>query len=144
MKKGVDYTGIGVVFACHDGNGKFLFAKRSANCRDGQGTWEIPAGGVEYGERIIDALARELKEELNVVSQKTEFIGYKDVVQKEEDRVLKHWVVLQFLIEVDPAEVSIGEPDMCDGIEWHVLDNAPEPLHFGVRETIEDIIAYKK
>ncbi len=144
MKKGVDYTGIGVVFACHDGNGKFLFAKRSANCRDGQGAWEIPAGGVEYGERILDALARELKEELNVVARKTEFIGYKDVVQREKDRVLKHWVVLQFLVEVDPIEVSIGEPDMCDGIEWRTLDNAPEPLHFGVRETIEDIIAYKK
>jgi hypothetical protein len=32
MKKGVDYIGVTVVFACHDGEGNYLFAKRGKNC----------------------------------------------------------------------------------------------------------------
>ncbi len=34
MKKGEDFTGVTIVYFCHDGNGNFLMKKRSANCRD--------------------------------------------------------------------------------------------------------------
>lgn len=44
MTKGADYTGVAVVYYCHDGAGKFVMAKRSGNCRDEQGRWDI--GGV--------------------------------------------------------------------------------------------------
>lgn len=37
MQKGVDYTGITVVFCCHDGQGRFVMAKRSNNSRDEAG-----------------------------------------------------------------------------------------------------------
>jgi len=37
LRKRFDYTGIGVVYFCHDGNGKSLMAKRSENTRDEHG-----------------------------------------------------------------------------------------------------------
>lgn len=37
MKKGEDFTGITIVFLCHDGEGNFLLAKRGAQCRDENG-----------------------------------------------------------------------------------------------------------
>lgn len=142
MKRGVDYIGIGIVFVCHDGNGKFLFAKRGKNARDGQGTWELPAGGLEYGETMLEGLYREVNEELCVVPKKVIFIDCKDILKNEEGKITKHWIGIEYLVEVDPAEVRIGEPDMCDAIEWRSLDDIPSPLHFGVKETIENVRAF--
>lgn len=41
MVKGIDYIGITCIFFCHDGNGKILMHKRSKNCRDEIGNWDI-------------------------------------------------------------------------------------------------------
>ncbi len=50
MKKGVDYTGVCVVFYCHDGQENVLMHKRSNKCRDEFGRWDIGGGGFEFGE----------------------------------------------------------------------------------------------
>jgi ADP-ribose pyrophosphatase YjhB (NUDIX family) len=142
LKKGADYTGVATVFACHDGNGKFLFARRGDNVRDGHGMWEIPAGGVKFGEKVRDGLIRELREELCTEPVAIEEIGYKDVIERDGDFIKKHWVTFEFLIKVDPSTVQIGEPESCAAIEWRGLDDAPAPLHFGVAETIANIKAF--
>ena len=63
QRKGVDFTGITIVFICHDGGGNFLMAKRSKNCRDEQGNWDIGGGSLEFSENILDTLKREIEEE---------------------------------------------------------------------------------
>lgn len=49
MKKGEDYTGVSIVYLCHDGKGRYLLAKRSVNCRDEHGVWDCGGGGLEFG-----------------------------------------------------------------------------------------------
>lgn len=144
MKKGVDFTGVAVVFACHDGKGKLLFAKRGGAVRDGEGTWELPAGGVKFGEPVEDALLRELKEELCVTPVEYKNLGFKDVIQKDGEHIKKHWVTFEYLVLVNPDEVAIGEPEACSEIGWFTPDTPPQPLHFGVKETLDFVVQHLK
>lgn len=144
MTVGTDYIGIGVVFACHDGNGKFLFAKRGKGARNGHGLWEIPAGELEYGETIREGLFREVKEEFCAEPLDIEFMGHKEIITKDGSDTVMHWIAFEFLVQIDPKDARIGEPEKCDAIEWRAIEDVPGELHHGTPETIQNIIAYRK
>ena len=121
----------GVCFFCHDGEGSYLISKRSQNARDEHGAWESGGGGLKFGEKIQDAIFREIKEEFCAVPFNIEFLGYRDVHRVHNDQPT-HWIQLDFRVQVNPEEVQIGEPHKCDGIKWLTIDeikNFPEPLH---------------
>jgi 8-oxo-dGTP pyrophosphatase MutT (NUDIX family) len=63
MQKGIDHIGITTVFACHDGEGNYLFSKRSTNCRDEHGTWDPGGGGLDFGDMLEDNVRKEVMEE---------------------------------------------------------------------------------
>lgn len=128
MKKGVDYTGVTVVFMCHDGHGNILFNKRSQNCRDEKGRWDIGGGGVDFGDTIEHTLKKEIKEEYCADVLAFEFLGYRDVLRENEGSKT-HWIALDFFVKIDPLQVSIGEPHKIDEIIWTTLDNIPDPCH---------------
>ncbi len=44
-------------------DGKFLILKRSDNEDVSKNEWDIPGGGIKFGEKPVDALKREIKEE---------------------------------------------------------------------------------
>lgn len=46
------------VFACHDGAGRILLARRSAGARDEAGAWDCGAGAIEFGETFEGAVGR--------------------------------------------------------------------------------------
>lgn len=47
-------------------NGEFLMQKRSLNKKVYPGKWSVTGGGVDYGERSIDGVRRECKEEIGL------------------------------------------------------------------------------
>lgn len=129
MKKGIGYIGVGVVFFCHDGRGKFLMSKRSVNTRDEHGRWDPGGGGIEFGESIGDALKREIKEEYCTDVIESEFLGFRDVHRVDEKGNKTHWVVLDFKVLVDKNKVKNGAPQDHTEIGWFGLKNLPSPLH---------------
>lgn len=128
LKKGVDFTGVSIVYFCHDGKGNILMSKRSQNTRDERGRWDIGGGGLDFGEMVEDCLKREIKEEYCTDVLSFEFLGFRDVFRLHEDKKT-HWIGLDFKVLVDASKVSIGEPEAMDDIGWFTLQNLPKPLH---------------
>lgn len=128
MIKGVDYTGISIVFFCHDGKGNYLLSKRGKNCRDEHGRWDPGGGGLDFDDKVEDVLKKEIKEEYCADILKFDFLGFRDVHRVHEGKKT-HWVALDFKVLVDPRQVKNGEPHKFDEIKWFCLDKLPVPLH---------------
>jgi 8-oxo-dGTP diphosphatase len=128
MKKGVDYTGVTVVYFCHDGQGNFLFSKRSTNCRDEHGCWDEGGGSIEFDHTVEGTLRKEIKEEYCTDVLDYEFLGYSDV-HREHEGTKTHWIALDFKVLIDREKVKNGEPHKFDEIGWFRLDKLPSPLH---------------
>ncbi len=128
MKKGVDYTGITIVFLCHDGEGNILLSKRSDKCRDEHGTWDPGGGGMEFGDTVENTLRKEIAEEYCTDVLEYEFLGYRDV-HREHDNKKTHWIALDFKVLIDRNKVKNGEPHKLEEVEWFTLDSLPTPLH---------------
>jgi 8-oxo-dGTP diphosphatase len=129
LKKGFDYIGNTVTFVCHDGEGNYLLAKRSVNCRDEHGTWDPGGGGIDWGDTVEHTLEKEIAEEYCTTILEKEFLGYRDVHRIAPDGRPTHWIALDFKVLVDRSTVKIGEPHKFDEIGWFTLDSLPSPLH---------------
>ena len=66
MRRGTDYIGVGVGAIIVDERGRLFLARRGPNAKNERGLWEFPGGSVELGERLADALRREIREEYGV------------------------------------------------------------------------------
>ena len=135
-KKGQDFTGVSVVFICHDGKGNILMNQRSKNCRDEQGNWDIGAGSLEFGHKVEDTLKREIKEEYCTDVLGYEFLGFRDIHRDNNGRNT-HWISLDFKVHVDRSKVQIGEPHKADAIGWFARDKFPTPLHSQLPKFLE-------
>lgn len=140
LKKGVDFIGTVCAFYCHDGQGNLLMHKRSKNCRDEQGRWDGGGGSMEFGETFEETVRREIREEYCVSVRKMEQIGAFSVLRKD-GKVETHWIKVLFIVEVDPKQVKIGEPDKMDEIGWFKLTKLPRSLH---SNTKRDLAVFKK
>jgi len=130
MQKGIDFVGVGVVYFCHDGKGKFAMHKRGQGARDEQGRWDIGAGGLEWEDTVDETLKKEIKEEYGADVLASEFIGFRDVWREHEGKKT-HWISLDFKVLVNPEQVVNNEPHKFDEIKWFSLNDipAPESIH---------------
>ena len=79
------------------------------------GFWALPGGFVDMKENLIDAAARELKEETGVEGIETEFLGtYGDYERDPRTRVITSAYIA--LINADDVEVKAG--DDAESAEW--------------------------
>jgi 8-oxo-dGTP diphosphatase len=119
MKPGKDFIGVGVTAVIQDKNGKILLKKRGALAKNDNGTWATPGGTVEFGEKMEDALVREMKEELDIDIKVVKQLGTVNHIMKND---LQHWVSTIFLCEIVKGEPKNMEPQKSDGFGWFALE----------------------
>ncbi len=126
MKPGIDFIGVSVGAMIFNDEGKLLLCKRSKNAKNERGFWEVPGGAVEYGEKLEDAIRREIHEELEIDIELIEQFPAADHIIIADHQ---HWVPTTFLAKiVRNKKPRIVEPDKCDEIGLFALDNLPNPL----------------
>lgn len=140
MIKGIDYTGVNVTFYCHDGQGNYLFHKRSNKCRDEQGRWHCGGGGLHFNEKLTDTLNREIEEEYGTIPLEIEFLGIDEVFREHEGKPT-HWIAFQYKVLLDRSKVINNEPEKHEDLTWYKLDALPSPLHSQISKELE---RYKK
>lgn len=125
MKRGVDYIGVGVGAIIVDENGRLFMAQRGPLAKNERGLWEFPGGGVEFGEKLADALRREMREEYGIDIEVGELLDVVDHILPDEGQ---HWVSPTFICRLLNGEPRILEPGKCSQIGWFAPDAVPAEL----------------
>jgi len=92
--------------------GKVLVIRRANE--PGKGKWSFPGGLVELGERVVDAVKREVKEEVGLDIEVLKCVGVADNIIGESGRIKYHYVILGFLARPLNLDVKANE----EVLEW--------------------------
>lgn len=122
-QRGIDYIGVGVGAIIHDDRGHLFLARRGPRAKNERGLWEFPGGSVEFGERLADALKREMREEFGVEIVVGELLDVVDHILLVENQ---HWVSPTFICHITSGTPSIREPEKCTEIAWFAPNVVPE------------------
>lgn len=125
MRNGVDYIGVGVGAIIVDEEGRLFLARRGPKASNERGLWEFPGGSVEYGEKLADALKREMYEEFAIQIEVGKLLDVVDHILPDEGQ---HWVSPTYLCRITSGEPRILEPQKCSEIAWFYPDQVPQDL----------------
>ena len=96
-----------------------LFLMRSHKWK---GKWVVPGGHIELGERMEDALRREVKEETNLEIRAIEFICFQEFIYDERFWKPSHFIFFDYACRTDSTEVKLNEE--AQEYIWVTLDEA--------------------
>jgi 8-oxo-dGTP diphosphatase len=88
--------------------GRFVVVRRARP--PAQGLFTLPGGGVEAGETLKQAVARELREETGLIIEPIDLAGHREVIMRDaEGRVARHFVILAFAALWREGELTLNE-----------------------------------
>jgi len=125
LRRGIDYIGVGVGALIVDDQGRLFLSRRGIKTKNERGLWEFPGGSVEFGEKLAEALRREMREEYGFEIQVGELLDVVDHILPEEGQ---HWVSPTFICTITSGEPRILEPTKCAEIGWFAPNQMPEEL----------------
>ena len=132
MKPGV---GVGVMILK---DGKILLGLRNPNKEkasselQGQGTWTMPGGKVEFMEKLVDAAKRELEEETSLRAKELKLLCISDDMTDTA-----HYVTVGFIVSKYTGKVKTMEPETILEWKWFDLDDLPSNLYKPSQKCIE-------
>ena len=104
-------------------DGHVLFGRRQ-NTGFGDGSYHLPAGHLEAGESVVQALIREAKEEIGITIA-PEFIEFSHVMHNSsgDGRIAFFFTVRQW-----DGTPENREPEKCSELRWFPLNDLPGQL----------------
>lgn len=126
-----DYIRISMVFFCHDKTGRFLMGKRSENCRDEVGKWDIGSRDFNLYEPAINILRKGVRDEYGIDISNYEFLGFRKINRKINSRNVDE-ITFDFKVLIDNIhQAKNKEPSKLEAIGWFGINNLPssQELH---------------
>jgi len=105
-------------------NDQILLVRRAR--QPGQGAYTLPGGRVEFGETLVEAITREVREETSLTIDVVGLAGWREVLPNPATGVTGHFVILSFAARWVSGEVVLNEE--LDDARWLAPD-AIGPLH---------------
>ena len=103
-----------------DPEGK-LFLMKSHKWRD---KYVVPGGHIELGERMEDALKREVKEETNLDIYDIEFLGFQEFIFDDAFWRKGHFIFFDYVCRTDSTDVRLNSE--AQEYVWVSLEDALE------------------
>ncbi len=120
--------------------GEVLLMKRSSNSKNEAGWWSKPGGAVDYNEKAMNAMKREIKEELDINIKIWGYLPHTDHIIKKEKQ---HWVAINYLAYIKRGTPKIMEPHKCDEIKWFDLKKLPKKTTQTTKEPVRNYLISK-
>ena len=128
-----DHPIIGVGAVIIDG-GRVLLVRRESEPLKGE--WSIPGGMLELGEKLRDAVQREVQEETGLAIEPGEVLGVFDsIFTDNEGRTEYHYVLIDYLCRPISGKAKAGT-DVSE-VKWV---NEDELAGMGLRDLTEQVI----
>ena len=110
-------------------NGEVLLLKRAVE--PFKGWWVLPGGGVKYGEQLVGAVKREVKEETGLKVKVLKYLGYYDKPGRDPRG---HTISHAFLCKPISSKID----GSLEGREIKWFKKLPKKVGFDHRQIIED------
>jgi mutator protein MutT len=130
------YDAVGATFLAQDTK-RIIFNLRS-NSVSHSGKWSFWGGKLESGETPIQALMREINEEVGFVPEILK-IQPLDVFLSDDKKFMYHTFVI-----ITPTEFTPKINYESTAYKWCDINQYPKPLHQGARKTLFDKNNVKK
>jgi 8-oxo-dGTP diphosphatase len=140
IKPGKDYIGVGGGVLILNNQNETLLLKRGKKSKNEVGFWNKPGGAVDYGEKIIDAMRREVKEEIGVDVKIFGYLLHSDHIIKKDKQ---HWVGFNLLGRIKSGTPKIMETQKHEEMLWFNLDKLPKKLSPPTKEAIKNYLQGK-
>jgi 8-oxo-dGTP diphosphatase len=108
---------------------------KASSLMNGEGTWTMPGGKLDFGESFEEGARREILEEtgMNVEIQDLQVISLtNDIVPTA------HFVTVGLLCTNCNSEPRVMEPDEITQWKWFDLEDLPEPLFEPSRKILKN------
>lgn len=107
-----------VILAVIEKDNKYLFTKRVDDFPAYHGKWQLPGGGLEFGENPVEGLRRELREELGVEVKDVKLIPFVDT------RVRNEWqgIFISFHCRLENPDTEIYLNEEASEHRWFSRD----------------------
>lgn len=122
MKEGKDYIGVGVGALIINDKQQVLLMHRPATARVEPDCWSKPGGAVAFGETRLEALTREIKEEIGCDIIHAYVLRVYDHILPKDGQ---HWLTTDFVAKIS-GEPTNMEPHKCDNVAWFDVHELPE------------------
>lgn len=121
----------GISAAIITASNRVLMVRRRV--KEGELSWQFPAGGIEPGETPEEAAVRETLEETGLKVEASSLIGQR--IHPKTGREMSYTAC-----RVIDGEAHVADADELDAVAWVTLDEIPQYVPYGLFEPVQEYL----